>query len=485
MSSRPHRKLWVCEPGSTATSVPVNAGELVDDVKTLVLSRYANSLKAVDAANMTITIKPRPQGPPACYERFLSPDEDIFQLLDFYYPGGQKLVEALVISSAPRPKRNASLAEGGHKQRSVPARAPINWPPFDDWNEPATPVRGLGLTIREIQATPQQPGSSRKGLQQSGLMRSKSAGNSSAHLRADSGKFERSARDLFNPPRNSSSPRPERRDSSPSDRASSRKPFARRNPSVQPVARIRRPSPEDRAPSSYFAPAPITATTTATTQGSRPGSRIGRPLTTRPPNIRPNALAPSEKPPKHTKSSKPRRSKSRVQLDGAIPPINVLIAEDNSLVSRVVSKQMQQLNVRWDTAANGLEAVNKWKAGKFHLIFMDIGMPVMDGLAATKEIRRLERGGCESMDGDGDGVASTATAAEAPPAQRGPVIIVALTASSLPADRDSALNAGCNDFITKPLEQAWLQQKVKEWGCMQALINHEDWRIWRAYATQS
>jgi osomolarity two-component system response regulator SSK1 len=146
---------------------------------------------------------------------------------------------------------------------------------------------------------------------------------------------------------------------------------------------------------------------------------------------------------------------------------------------------MQQLNVRWDTAANGLEAVNKWKAGKFHLIFMDIGMPVMDGLAATKEIRRLERGGCESMDGDGDGVASTATAAEAPPAQRGPVIIVALTASSLPADRDSALNAGCNDFITKPLEQAWLQQKVKEWGCMQALINHEDWRIWRAYATQS
>jgi osomolarity two-component system response regulator SSK1 len=475
MSSRPYRKLWVCEPGSTATSVPVNAGELVDDVKTQVLSRYANSLKAVDAANMMITIKPRPQGPPACYERFLNPDEDVFQLLDFYYPGGQKLVEALIISSAPRPKRNTSLAEGGHKQRSVPARAPINWPPFDDWNEPATPVRGLGLTIREIQATPQQPGSSRKGLQLSSLMRSKSAGNSSTHLRADSEKFERSARDLFNPPRNSPTPQPVRRDSSPSDRASSRKPFARRNPSAQ-SARIRRPSPEDRAPSSYFAPAPGPTITPF----SRPGSRTGRPLTTRPPNIRPNTHLPGEKPPKQPKpkssSTKPRRSKSRVQLDGAIPPINVLIAEDNSLVSRVVSKQMQQLNVRWDTAANGLEAVNKWKAGKFHLIFMDIGMPVMDGLAATKEIRRLERGGGETNDGSG---------ADAPPQQRGPVIIVALTASSLPADRDSALNAGCNDFITKPLEQAWLQQKVKEWGCMQALINHEDWRIWRAYASQA
>jgi osomolarity two-component system response regulator SSK1 len=471
MSSRPNRKLWVCEPGSTATSVPVQAGELVDDVKTLVLSRYAHSLgKAVDAANMTITIKPRPQGPPACYERFLNPDEDVIQLLDSYYPGGQKLVEALVIGSALRPKRNTSLA-GSHKQRSIPARAPINWPPFDDWNEPATPVRDLGLTIREIQATPQQPGSSRKGLQQSGL-RSRSAGNSSTHLRADSGKFERSARNLFNPVRNSPSPQPIQRDSSPSSCASSRKPFASRDPSVQ-SARMRRPSPEDRAPSSYF------TSTQSTTQGSRPGSRTGRPLTARPPNIRPTTLMTSEKPPKNksTSSSKPRRPKSRVQLDGAIPPINVLIAEDNSLVSRVVSKQMQQLNVRWDTAANGLEAVNKWKAGKFHLIFMDIGMPVMDGLAATKEIRRLEREG-ESSSSDDSGNT------DAPPQQRGPVIIVALTASSLPADRDSALNAGCNDFITKPLEQAWLRQKVKEWGCMQALINHEDWRVWRAYATQ-
>jgi osomolarity two-component system response regulator SSK1 len=74
---------------------------------------------------------------------------------------------------------------------------------------------------------------------------------------------------------------------------------------------------------------------------------------------------------------------------------------------------MQQLNVRWDTAANGLEAVNKWKAGKFHLIFMDIGMPVMDGLAATKEIRRLERGGV-NQDGDGPSIS-------APPAGHEPL----------------------------------------------------------------
>lgn len=95
-------------------------------------------------------------------------------------------------------------------------------------------------------------------------------------------------------------------------------------------------------------------------------------------------------------------------------------------------------------------------------------MPVMDGLEATKEIRRLERSENEDS-------------ASGKKQQRGPVIIVALTASSLPADRDGALNAGCNDFITKPLEQVWLAQKVKEWGCMQALIDYEEWRIWKGY----
>ena len=451
----------------TATSVPVHPGELVDDVKTLVLGRYANSLgKAIDAANMTITITPRLRGPPACHERPLSPDEDIFHLLDCYYPGGQRLVEALIISTTLRTKRNSSLNDS-HKQKSVPVRASTEPLSFESLAEPATPVRS-GLTIREIQATPIQQ-SSRKQLQSSQLVRSVSAGNPNATLRADSAKFERDARDLFDRStrdlfstgRKSPHIPVQRRDSSPSEDASSRRPNFRRNLSGQPAPF--RPSPEDRPTSSYFPP--------TTGRGSRASSRSGRTAHNKPnsrPNSRPKTLATSDSPTKPKAIPKVPRSKGMVQLDGAIPPINVLIAEDNSLVSRVVSKQMQQLNVRWDTAANGLEAVNKWKAGKFHLIFMDIGMPVMDGLEATKEIRRLER------EGNDDSTCGTKQ-------QRGPVIIVALTASSLPADRDGALNAGCNDFITKPLEQVWLAQKVKEWGCMQALIDYEEWRIWKGY----
>ncbi|KAK3117899.1 Two-component response regulator SSK1p [Teratosphaeriaceae sp. CCFEE 6253] len=207
-------------------------------------------------------------------------------------------------------------------------------------------------------------------------------------------------------------------------------------------------------------------------------------------------------------------------LDGSVPPINVLIVEDNIINLRILEGLMKRLRVRWQTAMNGQIAVDKWRGGGYHLVLMDIQMPVMNGLQATKEIRRLERangigvfssaelegedvgkirklGSVEEIidDADADAAAAAGKPKGGSPGAnpddrlslnegsfKSPIIIVALTASSLQSDRHEALAAGCNDFLTKPVNFVWLERKVKEWGCMQALIDFDGWRRWKEVA---
>jgi len=153
-------------------------------------------------------------------------------------------------------------------------------------------------------------------------------------------------------------------------------------------------------------------------------------------------------------------------LDGAVPPINVLIVEDNIINLKLLEAFLKRLKVRWSTAMNGEIAVQRWREGGFHLVLMDIQLPVMNGLEATKEIRRLERVnniGVFSSSAGSTPTFSNGTNSDGlnGPAAKGednlmntelfksPVIIVALTASSLQSDRHEALAAGCNDFLTK------------------------------------
>lgn len=109
---------------------------------------------------------------------------------------------------------------------------------------------------------------------------------------------------------------------------------------------------------------------------------------------------------------------------------------------------------------------------------MDIQLPVMDGIAATKEIRKMEKNNKIGVF-PSTPMSETSRSIEAVPAAspfRSAVIIVALTASSLQTDRVNALAAGCNDFLTKPVSLKWLEKKTVEWGCMQALIDFDGWR---------
>lgn len=111
---------------------------------------------------------------------------------------------------------------------------------------------------------------------------------------------------------------------------------------------------------------------------------------------------------------------------------------------------------------------------------MDIQMPVMDGIEATKEIRRIEK--INSVSGSTPRTPSCngsppptylpLDAADNKPTAspyRSSVIIVALTASALQSDRVAALAAGCNDFLTKPVSLVWLNNKIIEWGSIKAL----------------
>jgi CheY-like chemotaxis protein len=103
--------------------------------------------------------------------------------------------------------------------------------------------------------------------------------------------------------------------------------------------------------------------------------------------------------------------------------MRILVAEDNSINRRVMTQMLANFGYRADLASNGLEAVAAAHRQSYDLIFMDVQMPVLDGLMATREIRKR----------------TTSTR------------IVAMTATALEENREECLAAGMNDYLTKPV----------------------------------
>jgi len=118
-----------------------------------------------------------------------------------------------------------------------------------------------------------------------------------------------------------------------------------------------------------------------------------------------------------------------------------LLAEDNPVNVEVASAMLRGLGMEVACAANGEEALAAVRAGDYDLVLMDCMMPVMDGMAATAEIRRLEQ-------------------------QRGrarATPIVAITANALQGDRERCLAAGMDDYISKPFSQQALADTLGRW----------------------
>jgi len=103
-SSMLRRKIWVRRPGSSATLVMINEDDLVDDVRDMILKKYANSLgRSYDAPDVTLRIIPQDQSHRQTQgERTLGPEEPMARTLDAYYPGGQSVEEALIIDVPQR-----------------------------------------------------------------------------------------------------------------------------------------------------------------------------------------------------------------------------------------------------------------------------------------------------------------------------------------------------------------------------------------------
>lgn len=160
------------------------------------------------------------------------------------------------------------------------------------------------------------------------------------------------------------------------------------------------------------------------------------------------------------------------------PKINVLIVEDNVINQAILRSFLKKHKISYRVAKNGQEAVDKWKEGGIDLIFMDLQLPVFSGMDAAKKIRNLEKQNASSE-------AIPDSKEPGKKRSKAPVIIVAFTASNSQADKREALLSGCNDYLTKPVNLHWLSKKINEWGCMQALIDFDNWKTGQSRMTDS
>lgn len=188
-------------------------------------------------------------------------------------------------------------------------------------------------------------------------------------------------------------------------------------------------------------------------------------------------------------TSKPEnKGLSTSTFEKVLPSISVLVVEDNAINQAILGAFLRKHKIHYQIAKNGQEAIDKWRKGGFHLVLMDIQLPVKSGIEATKEIRNIEKVNRIGVFAQHE-LANSTNSGQLELREdekldlnvfRSPVIIVALTASSNSSvDKKNALTAGCNDFLTKPVNLVWLQNKITEWGCMQSLIDFDGWRFKR------
>jgi len=121
------------------------------------------------------------------------------------------------------------------------------------------------------------------------------------------------------------------------------------------------------------------------------------------------------------------------------PALSILLVEDNAINQKVALRMLSKLGYKADVAANGLEALKAVELKTYDLCFMDMQMPEMDGITATQELLKRY-----------------------PDPTRRPVII-AMTANAMKGDRERCLEAGMDDYISKPVKMPNLKEAILHW----------------------
>ena len=120
--------------------------------------------------------------------------------------------------------------------------------------------------------------------------------------------------------------------------------------------------------------------------------------------------------------------------------LQILLVEDNELNQKFAVAVVKRLGHKIDIAANGLIGLNAYKSKDYDLILMDIQMPVMNGIEATKAIRQQEKDKGKGKH----------------------ILIFVITAFAMEQDRKNCFDAGMDDFLAKPYKPTELEQKINE-----------------------
>jgi signal transduction histidine kinase/HPt (histidine-containing phosphotransfer) domain-containing protein len=134
------------------------------------------------------------------------------------------------------------------------------------------------------------------------------------------------------------------------------------------------------------------------------------------------------------------------QLLSARLPLRILLVDDNEINQKVAARILGQIGYQPDLAENGRKALAALDGKNYDLIFMDLMMPEMDGIEATRAIRERQKN-------------STAN-----PNYGGRIIIVAMTAHAMASDREKCLAAGMDDYLSKPIRPGDIRGIIEKWG---------------------